>query len=122
MNQGLTLNKVGNAILAGSSLVSKAGVPQAPVTGTGTSMVPNPDFYADITWGRETWLVVDYDRVTVGRTGYNAALAKALNKNLEDTLANVDDSSEEMAGYWKKKFGILPPASGTLPLRTLANN
>jgi ABC-type phosphate transport system substrate-binding protein len=122
MSQGLTVNKVGNAILAGSSLVSKSGVPQAPVTGTGTSMVPNPDFYADPTWGRETWLVVDYDRVTVGRTGYNAALAKAFNKNLEDTLANVDDSSEEMAGYWKKKFGILPPAVGTLPLRTLANN
>ena len=118
MAQGLSVNKAGSAILAGSSLVSG----QAPVTGSGTSMVPNPLYYADTTWGRETWLVVDYDRITSGRTGYDAALARAFNKNLEASLANVDDSSEEMAGYWKKKFGILPPAAGVVALRTLANN
>jgi hypothetical protein len=122
MAQGLSVNKVGSAILAGSSLVSNGGSSQAPVTGTGTSMVPNTLYYADTTWGRETWLVVDYDRVTVGRTGYDAALAMALNKNVSTSLANTNTASPAFSGYWKLKYGILPPASGPLVKHTEAHN
>jgi len=124
MNNGLTIKKIGSAILAGSSLVSKAGVPQPAVMMVGSEMVPNPDFYADDTWGRETWLVVDYDRITNRGTvqnpsvGYDPALALALNKTIETSLANIDDTDVGSAGYWKKKFGILPPES-EFALRTL---
>jgi hypothetical protein len=122
MAQGLTVNKIGSAILAGSSLVSNGGSPQAPVTGTGTSMIPNPLYYADITWGRETWLVTDYDRVTLGRPGYDAALARALNKTVANSLANTTTTTPVFSGFWKLKYGILPPSSGTVVRHTEANN
>jgi ABC-type phosphate transport system substrate-binding protein len=116
MAQGLTVNKVGSAVLAGSSLVSG----QQPVTGTGTSMVPNPLYYANGTWGRETWLVVEYNRVTIGKTGYDPALATIFNAELPDSLVNVQTTNPAFAGYWKKKYGILPPGSGTLVKHTIA--
>jgi ABC-type phosphate transport system substrate-binding protein len=116
MAQGLTVNKVGSAILAGSSLV--AG--QEPVTGTGTNMVPNELYYANGTWGRETWLVVEYNRVTLGKPGYDAALANIFDAEQPNSLVNVETFNPNFAGFWKKKFGILPPNSGTLIKHTRA--
>jgi len=117
MAQGLSQNKVGSAILAGSSL---GGV--HPVTGSGTTMAPVQAYYDNGTWGRETYIVVQYDRVTSGKPGYDAALANALNKNVSDSLANVMTNNPNFSGYWKLKYGILPPKSGTLVEHTQANN
>jgi len=109
MQNGVTVDKIGSAVLAP---VSDVGV--AAVSGTAPSVVPNPTYYANSTWGRETWLVVDYERIRPASPSYDPVLAAALDSSVDDSLTNVDDSGSYASGFWKKKFGILPPASSTI--------
>ena len=109
MTTGATQAKFGSAVLAG---VSDVGA--VPVTGTGASMVPNSVYYADATFGRDTYLVVEYARVdsTQGNAKYDVNLATILNPNLDDSLTN-NGPLPFQAGAVKKKYGFLPPAVTT---------
>jgi hypothetical protein len=106
----MTASKIGSAILAG---IQDTGFAEAPVTGTGVNMVPNAAYYANSTWGRDTYLVVEYARVNPTDPKYDADLAAALDPAISDSLANTSSTLSSKSGYWKKKFGLLAPASST---------
>lgn len=108
MQTGMTVSKIGSAVLAGI-----ADVGSAPVTGTGADTVPNSAYYADSTWGRDTYLVVEYARVNPSDPKYDADLAAAVDPTISDSLANTSSTVSSRAGFWKKKFGFLAPASST---------
>jgi ABC-type phosphate transport system substrate-binding protein len=108
MTTGMTASKIGSAVLAGI-----ADVGTSPVTGTGADMVPNSAYYADSTFGRDTYLVVEYARVNPTDPKYDPDLAAALDPTISDSLANTSTTLSSKSGYWKKKFGFLAPASST---------
>lgn len=110
MNTGASYDKRGTGTLG--SLVS--GV--APVTGTGSSMVPNAPYYADTTWGRDTYLVVEYARVNTADAKYDANLAKLLDPTQSTALTN-SSAVVSRAGAVKKKFGFLAPTTGVVAYR-----
>lgn len=111
MNTGASFNKMGTASIAGV-----ADVAAAPVTGTGTSMVPNATYYANSTWGRDTWLVVEYARVDAADAKYDANLAALLDPAVSNSLANTASVLAGQAGSVKKKYGFLAPST-TTPVR-----
>lgn len=87
----------------------------SPVIGSGTSMEPNPSFYSNGTWGRDTYLVVENARVTVGDSKYDGNLANLVSTSA-GKLGNIGIVADNQAGMVKKKFGFLPPSS-TTPFR-----
>ena len=105
---GMTASKIGSAVLAG---IRDTGFSEDPVTGTGVNMVPNSAYYANSTWGRDTYVVVEYARVNPTDPKYDADLAAAVDPTISDSLANTSSTLSSKAGYWKKKFGLLAPAS-----------
>lgn len=112
MNTGASYDKRGTGTLG--SLV--AG--QAPVTGTGTAMVPNAAYYVDTTWGRDTYLVVENARVDSTNAKYDANLAKLLDPNQGTAFTNKATLVSK-AGAVKAKFGFLAPSNGVVPFRVL---
>ena len=109
MSTGASYDKRGTGILA-------SPIGTAPVLGTGTSMEPNPAFYANSTWGRDTYLVAEYAR-TVAGASFDANLAALLDPSISTSLANSSTTTAGKAGSVKKKFGLLPPTSGLVPFR-----
>ena len=117
MNTGMYKDLRGNALIAG---IQGPGFSAQPVTGTGADMVPNQAYYDDITWGRETWLVVEYARIDSTDAKYDAKLAAIVDETISDSLANVQMSTTNKgkSGYWKLKNGFLAPKSGTQKFRS----
>jgi hypothetical protein len=111
MNTGASYDKRGSGILA-------SFIGTAPVLGTGTSMAPNPAYYANATWGRDTYLVAEYARVVAGAS-YDANLAALLDPAVANSLANSSTTTTTKAGSVKLKFGLLPPTTGLVPFRVL---
>ena len=115
MKNDLSFDKSGNAVIvpvAGVTAPGGAAITSV-VSGTSPNVVPNEDYYKNATWGRETWLVVEYDRVDPTSIQYDPFLAAALNKNIDDSLTNINSTEDYQSGYWKKKFGILAPLQST---------
>lgn len=110
MNTGASYDKRGTGTLG--SLV--AGV--TPVTGTGSAMVPNAPYYADTTWGRDTFLVVEYARVDAASAKYDPNLAKLIDSAQGTALTNASPVSSR-AGAVKRKFGFLAPSTGVVAYR-----
>jgi hypothetical protein len=108
MSTGATQSKIGSAVIAGV-----ADVGSSPVTGTGASTAPNPTYYADSTWGRDTYLVVEYARVESTNAKYDANLAAILDPSISTSLTNTSSFLPSRAGAVKKKYGFLEPASST---------
>ena len=108
MNTGATQSKIGSAVIAG---IADVGV--SPVTGTGTAMAPNASYYADATWGRDTYLVVEYARVDSTNAKYDVNLARALDATITTSLANTTSTNPSRAGSVKLKYGFLAPAVST---------
>jgi hypothetical protein len=109
MNTGATFSKIGNAVIAG---VSDVG--EAPVTNAGSSMVPNQAYYNDSTFGRDTYLVVEYARIdATNLASYDAKLAAVLNPATSKSLTNTGTLASS-GGALKKKFGFLAPSSTTV--------
>jgi len=110
MNTGATFSRIGNAVLAG---VQDVG--QAPETGSGTSMEPVQAYYNDLTFGRDTYLVVEYARIDAGNaTKYDSKLAAVLDRTISKSLTNSSTAFAATAGSLKKKYGFLPPSSTTI--------
>ena len=80
------------------------------MTGTGTDMVPNADFYANTTWGRDTVLLVEYARVSSGNPKYDARLADLIGTGAQK-LGNIASPLSSSVFAVKKKFGFLAPAT-----------
>jgi len=112
-NTGAGINRIGtvNPVRIGSPV---AGIPAT--TGTGVSTVPNATFYANSTWGRDTYVVVEYARVQVGNAKYDSALDGLIASSAGQSLTNAGTFAST-AGATKKKFGFLAPGS-TTPIRS----
>jgi len=83
---------------------------QAPFTGTAPNLVPNSAYYSDATFGRDTYLVVEYARITPSDAKYDAALANLVNPGVNNSLTSFGSLSSSV-GAVKKKFGFLAPSS-----------
>lgn len=109
-NTGAGVDRRGAGVKIGSPI---AGTPA--VTGTGSSMVPNPTFYSNSTWGRDTYIIVEFARVTAGDAKYDPNLA-SLVSSATTKLGNTQSTLPGQAGAVKKKFGFLAPST-TTPFR-----
>ncbi|MFG6444023.1 substrate-binding domain-containing protein [Microbacterium sp. P07] len=89
----------------------------APFTGTAPSLVPNSAFYANTTFGRDTFLIVERARVQstftyTGAPAYDPTLAGLVNSSSLTSLTNFS-LSPLAPGSVKRKFGFLAPSSTT---------
>jgi ABC-type phosphate transport system substrate-binding protein len=114
----------GNGVTGTNSTTSAGATFGSPITGapafTGTApaLVPNAAFYNNGTFGRDTYLVVERARVTVGNAKYDAGLATLVNPGSAASLTNFG-SLASTPGALKKKFGFLAPST-TTPLPAFA--
>lgn len=109
--------------VAPSTMVStvKLGTPvsgEAPYTGTGTNLVANPAFYSDATFGRDTYLVVEYARVNPASATYDADLATLVDPAGGTASLVSYGTSKTQPGAVKTKFGFLAPSTST-PFRAV---
>jgi hypothetical protein len=97
-----------------ASGVVKLGSPLAvpAFTGTGTALAPNAPYYADTTFGRDTYLVVETARITSGNAKYDVNLANLLNPARATSLVNMSTSATSPGGV-KRAFGFLTVADTT---------
>lgn len=109
-NTGAGIDRRGAGVKIGSPIAGTTAV-----TGTGASMVPNPTFYADTTWGRDVQIVVENARITAGSANYDAKLANLVSTQASK-LGNNQSTLPGQAGSVKKKFGFLAPST-TVPVR-----
>src|SRR5450830_1462060 len=77
----------------------------APFTGSGSALVANPAYYADLTWGRDTYLVVQNARLTSGDPLYDSKLA-----GLVTSLTSYG-TFPSTPGAVKSKFGFQAPST-----------
>jgi len=106
-NTGAGVDRRGAGVVVGSPVAGTTAV-----TGTGSSMVPNPTFYADSTWGRDTVLLVEYARVNSGDPKYDARLADLIGTGAQK-LGNISSPLSSSVFAVKKKFGFLAPQTTT---------
>jgi hypothetical protein len=83
----------------------------AAVTGTAPSLSGVSEFYNGA-YGRTTYIIVPFDRITAGQPGYDAGLAAALNASSTTSLtywgaSNLSSTSKAV----KIKFGFQEPAN-----------
>jgi len=90
-----------------------AGTPA--VTGTGASTAPNAAFYANSTFGRDTYLVVERARITPNDAKYDAALAALVDPTRTQSLTNFTGALSGTPRRVKEKFGFMVP-SQTAPI------
>lgn len=102
-----------------SGTIPKLGSPNgvAPFTGTGSSLVPSSTYYTS-SFGRDTYLIVEYARVDSSSSTYDANLAALLDPTKAKSLTNFG-TSPTSAGAVKRKFGFLAVAD-TNPIRAYA--
>lgn len=94
---------------AGISLGSPNGV--SPTTGVAPSLAGVNAFYNGV-YGRTTYIIVPYARVTPGQTGYDAGLARALDPSSSTSLTYWGSSSlPSTSKAVKIKFGFQEPAN-----------
>ena len=106
MQNKASFDKSGSAFIGSVYTATTLGA--SPVLGAAGSMTPNSAYYADTTWGRDTFLFVEKARVTVGNAKYDANLAALVDPTL-NKLANVETTGASKAGKVKALFGLLAP-------------
>ena len=92
-----------------------AGV--AAFTGTVPSLVPNSAYYGNASFGRDTYLVVEFARINPTDAAYDANLAALVNPNVSTSLTSYG-AFATTPGAVKTKFGFLAPSSPT-PIRAV---
>jgi len=103
---------VNTTLNSGVSFGSPVGGEPA-FTGTAPNLIPNVDFYKDATFGRDTYLVVEYARIVSGDPKYDAGLANLVNPSVSNSLTSFG-SLPTSVGAVKKKFGFLAPSTTTI--------
>jgi len=101
-----------NTTLAANVSFGSPVAGQVAFTGTAPALEPSSAFYANTTFGRETYLVVERARVTTGDAKYDAGLAGLVNTSSTSSLTNFG-AFATTPGAVKKKFGFLAPLSST---------
>lgn len=104
---GAAQNRTGTAVLGSAEGAT------APYTGTGSSIVPNAAYYSDSTWGRDTYVVVEYAKINTSSPTYDAALAAIVDPTKAKSLTNFGTLAST-SGAVKTKFGFLAPSSTTI--------
>jgi hypothetical protein len=124
MKNGASYDKSGTAVLGAVSTSTTLvnNVIASPVTVTSGVYAPNSAYYADTTWGRDTYLFVERARIdntfTAGDTivagsKYDANLAALLDPTLNN-LANTQTTGASKVGKVKLAYGFLSPLSTAL--------
>lgn len=90
---------------------------QVPYTGTAPNLVPSTAYYADTTFGRDTYLIVERAKVQssftyTGSPAYDPVLAGLVDSSKVTSLTNFT-TSPFAPGSVKRKFGFLAPSSTT---------
>lgn len=101
------------AVKLGTPVVDALNVPVPAYTGTGTALVPNAPFYANATFGRDTYLVVEAARLDSNNAKYDVNLTNLVDPTRTASLTNMS-SSITSAGGVKHKFGFLTASSTTI--------
>ncbi len=104
---GAAQNRTGTAVLGSAEGAT------VPYTGTGSSIVPNAAYYSDSTWGRDTYVVVEFARINTASPTYDAALAALVDPTKAKSLTNFGTLAST-SGAVKTKFGFLAPSSSTI--------
>jgi ABC-type phosphate transport system substrate-binding protein len=79
-------------------------------TGTAPSLVPSTSLYNSTTYGRDTYLVVEYDRIDSTSANYDATLAGLVDSTVSTSLTNFGTAPSQ-PGAVKKKYGFLAPST-----------
>ncbi|MFJ6652769.1 substrate-binding domain-containing protein [Microbacterium sp. NPDC091313] len=90
---------------------------QVPFTGTAPNLVPSAGFYADTTFGRDTYLIVERAKVQssftyTGAPAYDPVLAGLVDSTKTTSFTNFS-TAPFAPGAVKRKFGFLAPSSTT---------
>jgi len=104
---GAAQNRTGAGTLLGSTQGATA-----PFTGSGSSLVPNSAYYANTTWGRDTYVVVEYARINAASAQFDAGLFALVDRTKGQSLTNFG-SFLTTSGAVKTKFGFLAPSDTT---------
>jgi hypothetical protein len=110
---GAAQNRTGTAVLGSAEGAT------APYTGTGNALVPNPAYYGDSTWGRDTYVVVEFARINASSPTFDAGLAALVDPTKAKSLTNFG-STAGTSGAVKAKFGFLAPSSNTIQRANLS--
>lgn len=101
-----------NTIAADTSLHLGAVNGTPAFTGTGSNLVANAAAYSDTTFGRDTFLVVEYARVDSTSAKYDAQLATLVDPTKgAKSLVSFNSALASQPGAVKAKFGFLAPSS-----------
>ncbi|WP_426594250.1 substrate-binding domain-containing protein [Cellulomonas sp. McL0617] len=104
-------NAAPNTIAGDTNLKLGAVDGVATYTGTGTSLVPNQPAYDSTTFGRDTYLVVEYARVNPASPTYDANLAKLVDSTQGLSSLVSFNAPPNQPGAVKAKFGFRPPST-----------
>lgn len=117
MSNGASFKKQ-SAIASIAGVATTAGTPVAAVDGTAGALEPNASYYANSTWGRDTYIVVEYARVNSADAAYDANLANVVDPT--NTKSLTYNGASVMANTTlavKKKFGFLAPSVSAVNIR-----
>jgi hypothetical protein len=103
----------------GTAVLGSAEGSTAPFTGSGSNLVPNAAYYNDSTWGRDTYVVVEFARINSSSATYDPDLAALLDPSRAKSLTNFGTTAST-AGAVKTKFGFLAPSSNTIQRANLS--
>ena len=113
-NGATGVNTLKNSGVSLGSPIASTSPFTSTTTGTGSSAVTtltaDADYYKNSTFGRDTYLVVEYARVVPGAK-FDAGLAKLID-NSSASLTNFGATASS-PGAVKKKFGFLAPSTTT---------
>jgi hypothetical protein len=117
MSNGASFKKQ-SAVAAIAGVATTAGTPVAAVDGSAGSLEPNAAFYANSTWGRDTYVVVEYARVNSADAAYDADLANVVSPtNTKSLTYNGASALASTTLAVKKKFGFLAPSVSAVNIR-----
>ncbi|HEY0119164.1 MAG TPA: hypothetical protein VGC04_10315 [Cellulomonas sp.] len=103
-----------NTISAFPTLKLGAVNGQLAYSGTGTNLAPVAAAYNDTTFGRDTYLVVEYARVNPSDPKYDASLATLVDPTKgTNSLTSFNTALAGQPGAVKVKFGFLAPSTTT---------
>lgn len=90
---------------------------QVPFTGTAPNLVPNSGFYANTTFGRDTYLIVERAKVVSsftysGAPAYDPVLAGLVDSSKTTSFTNFG-TAPFAPGAVKRKYGFLAPSTTT---------
>ncbi len=101
------------AVRLGTPLKDGSNNPIPAVTGT-SPLAPNPTYYSNSTFGRDTYLVVEAARIDSTNTAkYDATLAKLLDPSRPSSLVNMSTSASSAGGV-KRVYGFLTVSDTTV--------